>query len=60
MCQIHTHPKYTNCSKSAAGFLSSSQQSDISMRSHRLLCVDDNKSAASYQVDSQDFLFLQT
>ena len=41
--------KRANCNKSAAGLLPCSHQDDIRMRSHRLLRLDDNKSAASCQ-----------
>ena len=41
--------KSESCNKSAAGFAAFCQQADIRMRSHRLLKLDDNKSAASYQ-----------
>ena len=39
--------KLTSYSKSAADLLPCSHQADIRMRSHRLLRLDDNKSAAS-------------
>ena len=38
-----------SCSKSAAGLFLCKYQADIRMRSHRLLLVDDNKSATSCQ-----------
>ena len=41
--------KHAICSKSAAGLLPCCHQADIRMRSHRLLRLDDNKSAASCQ-----------
>ena len=41
--------KRTSYSKSVAGLLPGSHQADIRMRSHRLLPLDDNKSAASCQ-----------
>ena len=41
--------KRASCIKSAAGLLPCSRQADIRMRSHRLLRLDDNKSAASCQ-----------
>ena len=41
--------KRASCSKSAAGLLPCCHQADIRMRSHRLLRLDDNKSAASCQ-----------
>ena len=41
--------KCKSCSKSAAGLLPCSHQADIRMRSHCLLQLDDNKSAASCQ-----------
>ena len=43
--------KCPSCSKSAAGLLLCCHQADIRMRSHRLLRLDDNKSAASCQQD---------
>ena len=45
---VHTQ-KRVSCSKSAIGVLPCSHQADIRMRSHRLLRLDDNKSAASCQ-----------
>ena len=45
---LHSH-KRASYSKSAAGLLPCSHQADIRMRSHRLLRLDDNKSAASCQ-----------
>ena len=44
-----TCKKCASCSKSAAGLLPCCHQDDIRMRSHRLLRLDDNKSAASCQ-----------
>ena len=41
--------KHAICSKSAAGLLPCCHQADIRMRSHRLLRLDDNKSATSCQ-----------
>ena len=41
--------KRASCIKSAAGLLPCSHQDDIRMRLHRLLRLDDNKSAASCQ-----------
>ena len=41
--------KRASCSKSAAGLLTCCHQADIRMHSHRLLRLDDNKSAASCQ-----------
>ena len=57
---LHSQTR-ASCSKSAAGLLSCCHQADIRMRSHRLLWLDDNISAAScqqalLQVDCQDFL----
>ena len=45
----YIQPKRESCSKSAAGLLPFSHQTDIRMRSHRLLRPDDNKSAAICQ-----------
>ena len=44
---IHSR-KRASCSKSAAGLLPCCYQADIRMRSHRLLRLDYNKSAASW------------
>ena len=41
--------KCASCSKSPAGLLSCCHEADIRMRSHRLLWLHDNKSAASSQ-----------
>ena len=41
--------KRANCNKRAAGLLHYSHQADVRMRSHGLLRLDDNKSAANCQ-----------
>ena len=41
--------KRASCTKSAADLLPCCHQADLRMRSHRLLRLDDNKSAASCQ-----------
>ena len=46
--KLHSQ-KRASCSKSIAGLLLCCHQADIRMRSHRLLRLDDNKSAASCQ-----------
>ena len=46
--EVHSQ-KHASYSKSAADLLPCSHQADIRMRSHRLLRLDDNKSAASCQ-----------
>ena len=61
--QCYGVKKAHSCSKSDAGLLPYSHQVDIRMRSHRLLRLHDNKSAASchakvlMKVDCQDVLF---
>ena len=46
LATVHSQ-KRASCSKSAAGLLLCCHQVDIRMRLHRLLRLDDNKSAAS-------------
>ena len=46
--KLHSQ-KRASCSKSVAGLLPRCHQADIRMRSHRLLRLDDDKSAASCQ-----------
>ena len=46
--ELHSE-KCPNCNKSTAGLLPCNYQADIRMGSHRLLRLDDNKSAASCQ-----------
>ena len=47
--QNRTQPKRGSCSKSATALLLCCHQADIRMRSHRLLRLDENKSAANCQ-----------
>ena len=46
----YTQPESTSYSKSVAGLLPCCHQANIKMRLHRLLQLDDNKSAASCQL----------